>query len=222
MEPTITDQRDAHKDYEIVVNGKSVRLNDPEPIGSRILAQAGFEPVDEHVLIRDVKVGSRLISLDETVQLHEGEPARFFAFRTSEVFTFTVNEHGFQWGRGFITEPELRNLAHVSSEDVLVLERGDNEPRILGASDKADLCAPGTEHLRTEKRLITVYLDNIAKEIPRGVYTTEELMTELKVPAGYLLNLATKEGLKPLKPGERIHVKEGMKFFSQVPGGGAS
>jgi hypothetical protein len=206
---------------EITVNSRSIRLTDCEPIGSQVLAEAGCEPVDEHVLIQRVKIGSRLISLDECVDLGPGV-ARFYAFRTGEVFTFTVNEHGFQWGRPGITEPELREFVGVLDEDVLVQERGDDEPCILGAADRVELCASGTEHLRTERRLATVFVDNIEKHIPRGVHTTEELLVLLQVQSGYLLNLATDGGLMPLKPGQRIRVKDGMRFFTQVPGGGSS
>jgi len=210
------------REQEITVNGRSVLLTDIEPIGSQILAEAGFEPVDEHVLIQRVKIGSRLVSLDECVDLKSVDGARFYAFRTGEVFTFTVNEHGFHWGRPSITEPELRDFASVPDEDVLVQEEGDDEPRILNPTDRVELGASGTEHLRTEKRLATVFVDNIEKHIPRGIYTTEELLVLLQVQAGYLLNLATDNGLMPLKTQQRIRVKDGMRFFTQVPGGGSS
>lgn len=207
---------------EITVNGRSLRLDDREPIGSQVLAEAGFEPVDEHVLIQRAKIGSRLISVDERVDLRGGGLERFYAFRTGEVFTFTVNDHGFQWGRSGITEPELREFVGVPDDDVLLQERGDDEPRILDAADRVDLCISGAEHLRTVKRLVTVFVDNIEKHIPRGVHTTEELLVLLQVQAGYLLNLATDNGLMPLKPGQRTRVKDGMHFFTQVPGGGSS
>lgn len=218
--------REHHEEHnhgqEITVNGRSVPLTEGEPTGKQILAEAGFEPVDEHILIRRVKIGSRLISLDERGDLRSVDGARFYAFRTSEVFTFTVNEHGFQWGRPSITEPELREFAGVPDEDVLVQEEGDHESRILNSTDPVELRASGTEHLRTEKRLATVFVDNIEKHIPRGTYTTEELLVLLQVQAGYLLNLATDKGLMPLKPQQRIRVNEGMRFFTQVPGGGSS
>src|ERR1019366_7652056 len=111
-----------------------------------------------------------VISLDERVSL-AGRIAQFFAFHTGEMFSFTVNEHSFQWGRKIITEAEIRELADVPQDDVLVLGRRDGEPRVLAAGDEVDLGKPGTEHLRTEKRLVEVFIDNLPKEIPRGVYT---------------------------------------------------
>ncbi len=222
METQTATAQDSRRVFELIVSGRSLRITDPVPNGAQILAEAGFEPVDEHVLIEQAKIGSRLISLDESVDLRADEIARFYAFRTGEVFTFTVNEHGFQWGRKIITEAEARELAHVSADDVLVWERDDDEPRIVMAGDEIELRAPGTEHLRTEKRLVMVFLDNVEKEIPRGVYSTEELMAILKVEPGYLLNVAEKDGLTTLRPNQRTRVKDGMRFFSQVPGGGSS
>lgn len=210
-----------HHGREITVNGQPIRLSDRQSTGAQILAEAGFEPVDEHVLIQRMKIGSQLVSLDEVVNLHEGV-GRFYAFRTGEVFTFTVNTHGFQWGRPAITEPELREFVDVGDDEVLVQERGDDEPRILGADDRVELSVGGAEHLRTEKRLATVFLDNVEKHIPRGVHTTEQLLVLLEVPPGYLLNLATEDGLTPLKPEQRVRVKDGMRFFSQVPAGGSA
>ncbi len=221
MEPQ-EHRHEQSREREITVNGRSVLLTNVEPIGSQILAEAGFEPVDEHVLIERGKIGSQLISLDERVDLRSIDVARFYAFRTGEVFTFTVNEHGFQWGRSSITEPELREFAGVPDEDVLIQEEGDDEPRILNPADRVELGTSGTEHLKTEKRLVTVFVDNIEKHIPRGIYTTEELLVVLEVQPGYLLNLATDTGLMPLKPQQRLRVKDGMHFFTQVPGGGSA
>jgi hypothetical protein len=206
----------------IAVNGNSLNISGLHHNGSKILAMAGFEPVDEHILIEAAKIGSRLISLDEGINLHADMVTRFYAFRSGELFTFTVNGHGFQWGRKEITEAELREFANVPEDDVFILEQGDAEPRILVANDKVTLGDPGTEHLKTEKRLITVFYDDDAKQIPRCTYTTEELMTIFGVQAGYLLNLADEHGLHTLKPNQRTHVKDGMRFFSQVPGGGSS
>lgn len=78
------------------------------------------------------------------------------------------------------------------------------------------------ENKTHDEKLVKVFLDNAEKEIPRGVYTTEELIAVLKVEPGYLLNLADTDGLTTLKPHQHIHVKDGMRFFSQVPGGGSS
>ena len=178
--------------HQISVNGNPVRINDQRPIGSQVLITAGFEPADEHILIESAKLGSRLISLDEAIHLRGNE--RFYAFRTGEVFTFTVDGHGFQWGEVEIAEPKLREFANLSEDEVFVLDRANTEPQILTASDKVGLGAAGTEHLRTQKRLVNVFYDDVPKLIPRGTYTTEQLIALFGVQAGYLLNLESKGG----------------------------
>ena len=93
----------------------------------------------------------------------------------------------------------------------------------LKPGDVLDLAHGGTEHLHTEKRLITVFFENEPREIPRGTYTTEELKQLFGVQDGYVLEVINEEGqLTPLKPGAKLRVKQGMKFFEQVPCGGSS
>lgn len=73
------------------------------------------------------------------------------------------------------------------------------------------------------KHLVEVFFKDKPYEIARGVYTTEELMAKFPIEEGYLLNLKKRDGeLVTLKPGEKIRVKRGMHFYSQVPGGGSS
>jgi hypothetical protein len=85
-------------------------------------------------------------------------------------------------------------------------------------NEKSD--KPG--HELPDKSLVTVYLDGAEKHIPHGSYTTEELITVLGVEDGYLLNLLDNGQLRPLQPGQKMAVKKGMQFISQVPCGGSS
>ncbi len=82
----------------------------------------------------------------------------------------------------------------------------------------------GTEHLRTKKRLVTVYygIDDQRFELKPGIYTTEQLIAIFPVPEGYLLNLLEDGVLVTLKPDQKTHIKNGMHFSSQPPGGGSS
>ena len=117
----------------------------------------------------------------------------------------------------------LRAIAHVKDDEVIVLERHEQPDQELGPDDEVRLADPGTEHLRLEKRFVTVFFKNKPFEIRRGVYTTEQLMAIFPIEPGYLLNLKTEDGeLLTLKPGQEIRVKNGMRFYSQVPGGGSS
>lgn len=204
------------------VNGTTVKFTDPTPKGERILDKADLKPVSEYVLIQLMRHSSRSIGLDETVDLRAEGTEEFRAFKSDRIFRFTLNDHGYEWGVDKIPEPELRAIGHVHPGEVLVLEREgkDIDP---GPDDVLDLGHAGTEHLRTEKRLVTVFFENQPREIARGTYTTEQLKTLFGVQEGYILEIINEEGhLTPLKPGAKLRVKDGMQFLEQVPCGGSS
>ncbi|MBZ0147293.1 MAG: multiubiquitin domain-containing protein [Pseudorhodoplanes sp.] len=204
------------------VNGATVKFSNATPKGERILDKADLKPVSEYVLIQLMRHSSRSIGLDETVDLRAEGTEEFRAFKSDRIFRFTLNEHGYEWGVNKIPEPELREIGHVSDDDVLVLER-DGQDIDLKPSDVLDLGHTGTEHLRTEKRLVTVFFENEPREIRRGTYTTEQLKALFGVQEGYILEVINEEGnLTPLKPGAKTRVKDGMQFFEQVPCGGSS
>lgn len=214
---------DDRKKYPATVNGKNISVDDPVPMGRQVLDAAGFVPPDECVLIQGFAHGTRAVGLDETIDLSQPEIEAFYAFRSDRIFRLTIEERGFDWGSARIKEPTLRSIAHVPDDEILFLERTDQPDLELGPDDELDLSKPGTEHLRCEKRLIEVFFKDQPYQIQRGVYTTEQLMAKFPIEQGYLLNLLKPDGeLVILKPGEKIRVKCGMRFFSQVPGGGSS
>jgi hypothetical protein len=204
------------------VNEIEVRFPDPIQEGAHILGKAGFVPPGDHVLIQLRLHSTFSIGLDEQVDLREPGTDTFRAFKSDRIFRFTLDEHGYDWGSPHISEPELRQIGDVSDDDVLILGR-DGKHIELKPDDIVDLGHAGTEHLRTAKRLVTVFFDDVERKIPRGTYTTEQLKKEFGVEPGYILEFVNEEGhLTPLKPGEALRVKEGMKFFTQVPCGGSS
>jgi hypothetical protein len=205
-----------------IVNDMTVKFSEPTPKGEHILDKAGLKPAGDYALIQLMRHSSRSVGLDEKVDLRAEGTEIFRAFKTAEIFRFTLNDHGYEWGAEKVPEPELRAISHVPEDEVLVLEREGAEID-LTAADVLDLGRGGTEHLHTEKRLITVFFENKPREIPRGTYTAEQLKTLFGVHEGYVLEFINEEGqLTPLKPGAKLRVKEGMKFFEQVPCGGSS
>lgn len=208
--------------YVAVINGSAVKFESKTPTGQHILDKADLRPAGDFVLIQLLGHSTRSVGLDDTVDLGVSGNETFQSFKSDRIFCFTLNDHGYEWGADKITEPELRVIGHVRADDVLVIER-DGQDHDLGPDAVLDLGKPGTEHLHTEKRLITVFFENEPREIPRGVYTTEQLKDKFGVQAGYVLEYINHEGqLTPLKPGEKLRVKSGMRFFEQVPCGSSS
>jgi len=204
------------------VNGVTVKFAEAMPKGEHVLDKADLKPASDYVLIQLMAHSSRSVGLDEAVDLRAEGTEVFRAFKSDRIFRFTNNGHGFEWGEDKIPEPELRTICHVREDEVLVLEL-DGTDIDLKPNDVLDLGQAGTEHLHTEKRLITVFYENEPREIARGTYTTEQLKQKFGVQEGYVLEFIDEEGqLTPLKPGAKLKVKEGMKFFEQVPCGGSS
>ena len=209
--------------FTLEVNDKVIEFHDPVLTVDQILSASGFRPADEHILIRLMPGSANALGLDESIDLREGGSTKFRAFKSGRIFRFTLNGGGFEWGKGYISEPELRELAEVQNDEVLILERRDEPDREIDRSDQVVLTDAGTEHIRTTKKLITVTINGGEKQIARGSYTTEQLNNVLVVESGYLLNVLAADGqLKTLNAGEQVCVREGMKFVSQVPSGGSS
>lgn len=156
---------------------------------------------------------------DDNVQKAEGRPE---GSAGETVARLTLNGRAIAWEGERISEGELRSHCLVPEDEVLVIER-DGEHVDLIEGEVLIFIEGKTEHIHTEKRLITVYFENEPREIRRGTYTTEKLMEIFGVQQGYILEVINEEGqLTPLKPLARLRVKEGMRFFEQVPCGGSS
>ncbi|MCY3728029.1 MAG: multiubiquitin domain-containing protein [Nitrospira sp.] len=63
--------------FELEVNGAVITFKDPVPTASQILREGRFTPTDEHILIRLQKGSSNALGLDESVDLRNGESAKF-------------------------------------------------------------------------------------------------------------------------------------------------
>jgi len=208
--------------YSTTVNGVVVKFAKPERTGSRILEKAGFEPASDYVLILFTRRGSQSIGLDERVNLALAGTEAFRAFKSDRIFRFTLDGYGFEWGVSTLPLQELRDSGHIGRHDVVVLERDGDEIE-LPHDGVINLAPHGTEHLHTEKPLITVYYESEPREIARGKYSTAQLIALFGVQPGYILEYLSPEGqLTPLAPEGSLRVKDGMKFFEQVPCGGSS
>jgi hypothetical protein len=208
--------------FSATINGTTVQFGNAQPKGDRILDKAGFKPANDFVLIQLMSCGTRSVGLNETIDLTAPGTEVFRAFKSDRIFRFTLNDNGYEWGARKIAEPELRTIGHVGDDEVILLDRDGHDTEVK-PSDELDLGEAGTEHLHTEKRLITVFFENNSREIPRGTYSTEQLKDLFGVQQGYVLEVINEEGnLSELKPGKKLRVKDGMRFFEQVPCGGSS
>ena len=208
---------------ELSVNGKAEASKDHVLSGRQILALFDFHPADEHVLVHLKGPGSVSVGLDEPVDLKRSTTSEFYAWQSDRIFRFTISGVGAEWGTEKISEPELRRVGNIEENLIIVLERTDEPDLELGETDVVNLDDAGTERFRTISRLVSVCFDDKEEEVPRGVYTTEQLLERFGAEPGYVLNLVDENGeFHLLKPDEKVKIKEGLKFVSQVPYGEAA
>ena len=202
----------------VTVDGRKVVVSHNAD-GRGVLEAAGHRPADEHVLIRATHPGSRAISLDERIGHRGGE---FFAFRSDRTLSFTIDDKGYVWGVATLPVRQARALAGLGEEYALFMAVKGAPDRELDDEGDIDLSGGGTEHLRTAKAMVTVSYNGVDVQIARGTYTTEQLKATFGVEPGYELDIMEGQHLRTLKPGEKIKVRKGLKFISQVPCGGSS
>jgi hypothetical protein len=149
----VGDGRDHYK-VKVVYDGveRELSFRDPVVEGRKVLREAKLESPDDYVLIALENPGTRSVGLDEEVDLREPGRERFVAFQSDRLFTFTVDERGYEWGAARISEPTLRDIAAVPDRHDLILEREDEPDLVLRKGSELDLSARGTEHLRIRKR----------------------------------------------------------------------
>lgn len=60
-------------------------------------------------------------------------------------------------------------------------------------------------------------------KIPRGVYTTEELIDLLSIPGGHVVNIVLPNGdFNELEPSEKVTIARKTEVVSHLPTGGAA
>jgi hypothetical protein len=222
IEETLPERSGKHR-YFYTVNTQRFESSDGVQDGRKILRNAGFDPPDEHILIEVLHPGTLVVGLDEDVELDGAKEKEFRAFLSDRTFAFTIDERGYEWGAATIAETELRYLGNVPANKVLVLDRHDEPDLVLDEGASLDLNQRGTEHLLTEKRLITVYYKDQAFEVKRGTYTGAQLCAIFGVPVQYILDLVKPNGdFEEIGQDQPLRVKDGMHFVSHPPRGHSS
>ena len=119
----------AKQGYPYQINGKTASTDDQTPTSAQVLADAGFEPAEDFVLIKRTEHGTSVVSSDDVLDLTVSK--EFFAFEAGAIFELTVNEHSIYWGSSKIDIKEIRRLGNVSNDDDLIWIRIDEENEVL-------------------------------------------------------------------------------------------
>lgn len=130
-------------DYK--VDGVAFESSDAVLSGRQIRQAAGLTPASDHVLIKINNGTGQSIGLDEPVDLSQDEPDCFVSFQTDRVYTFTLNERGFEWGADEISASDLRAFGNIPDEHELILDSKRDRP--IGDGDVVRLKAKGVERI---------------------------------------------------------------------------
>lgn len=203
------------------VNGREFATSDPVRTGRQILAQAGFDPASDHVLIEILRPGSRSVGLDEAVDLRQPGHEEFRAFHSDRVFSFTIDERGYEWGARKISEAELRIVSGVDDDKDFVLERADQAPVPINEGDHVDLGERGAERIRPVKATTVIIVNAEEKRVEGRRISFEELVRLAfgTPPTGENILITIDYSRGPpanpkgsLKPGQSVKIKDRMVF----------
>jgi hypothetical protein len=217
---------EADQKFQYLINDQQASTDDPTPTSEQILADAGFEPADDYLLIQRTKHGSKVVSTDDVLSAASGI-AEFFAFEGGEAFELTVNEHSVFWGEKKVAIGRIRFLANVPDDESLIWERDGGANETLPAEGDFELGSHGIEHLRTHKKPVapTVYeyfVDGIRYTTEHASLTGAQITAS--VPGWNPANSLVLEG-EGSEPDEVIHPTTVVEFkeratpahFASVP-----
>jgi hypothetical protein len=136
------------REYPYLINGRPAKTTDATPTQAQVLADAGFEPVLDYVLIQRTPHGTKVVSSDDSLNLRD-DSAEFFAFNCGVSYELTVNTHSIWWGEATIDIAKIRSFGKVSEDHDLVWDHGEQAPEVLPRQGHFRLDGGGVEHLRT-------------------------------------------------------------------------
>lgn len=137
---------------------REARVADPVPTGRQIIQAAGYERVDEYVVLQwfpDKDLDE--IELDETTDLRAPGSDRFIVAKSSEWFEFVIDERRHPWPEKLITRDVLILLAGLEPSKFSVWQELRHRPADKEILDghPADLAEPGLERFYTVQKHTT-------------------------------------------------------------------
>lgn len=206
-------------------NPRSARIYDDRVTGRQIAEAAGFNSIDEVIVLQQLLSGAlEEIRPEELVDLALPGVERFFVIEGDMTFRFFLDGLKLEWPRAKVNASTLLRLARKDDEFELVQQQEDAPDKVLDDDDVVDLSQKSTEQFKSRRvsKLIRVLYNEQPFELHKGTYTTEKLIATFQVDPGYLLDLWVDGKLVELKPGQELKLKAGMHFTSHPPRGQSS
>jgi hypothetical protein len=207
-----------HDKYKFTVDGVPHGTGDKIMDGGQIREAAGKVPASDFVLIQIVEGSGRSISLEDDVKFVDSETAIFLSFPSDRVFTFTVDERGWEWGASTIAAADIYRYAGIDEDRELVLD--SNGDRVIPSDGELELGEKGVERVRSrEAKTVTIKVNGRPRTVENRRYNYREIAAiaypnpdfeNFNYTTTYLHGVDGAEG--DLVEGESIKVKNGMVF----------
>lgn len=206
--------------FKFIVNDVEYSTNDQIISGREIRTAANLAPPSEFVLIELGTRTSRSIGLEEKADLSADGTARFISFEGDRVYSLTVNERGYEWGRPTISALEIRRYASIPDSDDLFLDSDADKPIKFDGDVK--LVRKGTERVISKpKEKIKIFVNTREKFVDPGCISFSQIVKLAfpNLPVGPNTSFTVSYLKGPdenpegsLVEGECVTVRKGMRF----------
>lgn len=203
---------------------RQIVFSDRRVEADQVLREGGYNPTLDHRLVELTFPGTKSWDDDESIDLDTPETRYFVVGKLDRLLAFAIDDVVYELPFETMGEPQLRRIAVVSDDKILVLTREGQPDLDLGADDIVSFAGQEVERLFSRDGTVTVCLDEEGeRELPRGTYMFKKIVALLGIPAGYVLTYVNAAGkLISFKEGDKVELFDGIKFFSHAAGGGAS
>lgn len=214
----MTDLAHSHEKFHFTVDGAPHGSDDKKFDGRQIRETAGLTPASDFVLVQIVGGIARSISIEDEVTFAHGEIAVFLSFRSDRVYTFMVNERGWEWGAAAIPAADIYRYGRIDEDHELILDSAGDSP--IASDGEVRLDGDGVERIRSrEPKTVTIKVNGRSRTVEKRRHTYREIakiaypdadFENFNYTITYLHGVDGAEG--DLVEGESIQVKKGMVF----------
>lgn len=204
--------------YQFSVDGALHSTNDNSLDGEQVRQIAGLAPASEFVLVEVMDGVARSVGLEDKVELKEGVVTVFVSFRSDRIYTFTIDERGWEWGAATITAADIYRFANISEDLELILDSAGDE--VIPFDGDVKLSNDGVERIRSrESKTVTIKVNGRRRVVEKRRHSYREIAAiaypnpdfdKFNYTITYLRGVHGAEG--DLVEGETIEVKNGMVF----------
>ena len=158
---------------------RSLTTDDPMPTGRDLVRLAGFQPIEEHVVLQILPSGDlEDVRLNETVDLRGTGVEQFIVAGADRTYRLHLVDNQVEWPAALINGLTLKRLGKQSVDSVAVfLVREHQADTEIDDHEYVDLAQPGIErfYFRPIAKLVSILVNKHPVKIEKGERTGLEI-----------------------------------------------